>query len=213
MRKSGLTFRKQRGLSLVELMIAMLLGLMLIGAVTSLFMSTLQSNRDLALIHQLEDELHATMDLMTRDLRRAGSNATPIVSATMTNPFGLDTPAAAAGEVANSCFTFRYDLDNDGALDAASPDERFGFRLLQKRIQSRGGGLACNLNGAPGWTDVTTANVVEITKLNFALQTTEAGEMDLRRIVITLEGQLKSDPSVKRSLLRTLRVRNDAWTP
>ena len=82
---------------------------------------------------------------------------------------------------------------------------------MSTELQSRSTGLTCNVG--IGWTDVTTANVVEVTQLSFALQTLPVGEMDLRRVVITLQGRLKHDTAIQRSLVRVVRVRNDVWTP
>lgn len=62
----------QHGLSLVELMIAVALGLMVLGVVISVFWNTLQSNKKALRMARLVQELRAVTDVMARDLRRAG---------------------------------------------------------------------------------------------------------------------------------------------
>jgi len=62
----------QLGLSLVELMIAVALGLMVLGVVISVFWNTLQSNKKALRMARLVQELRAVTDVMARDLRRAG---------------------------------------------------------------------------------------------------------------------------------------------
>lgn len=205
--------RREQGFSLVEMMIALVLGLLLVAGVLALFTATIGSNRDLARIHQLEDELHASAELIARDLRRAGGTGKPSPIPNASYAFGLDIPSAYTGEAANSCLTFRYDLDADGVLDTATGDERFGYRLKQGVLQSRGGGLACTTDGSPGWQNVTTPTMVEVTQLSFAVQTAAAGDMDVRKVTLTLVGRLKQDTATTRSITRTVRIRNDVWTP
>jgi len=202
---------KAAGFSLVELMIAMTLGLILSAGLISLFLSTLRGNADLAKTEQLENELHASMQLMIRDLRRAGSNGQPSPVSNFVNPFGLGSLGAYTGEAANSCILFSYDLNNNGVLDTVSPnDERFGYRVQQGVVQLRNSGLGCT---SAGWTNVTTSTMVNVTQLQFGIDTLADGDMTIQTVTITLAGQLKSDATITRSLTGTVRIRNDLWTP
>lgn len=205
----------QRGFSLVELMIALVLGLVLVGGAVSVLSGTLRSNADLARMARLEEQLDGLMVLMLRDLRRAGGTSSPYLAlAGVVSPFGLDAPGAHAGESANSCLTFSYDLNRDGLLTTtAANDERFGYRLKDKMVQIRAGGLACNANGSPDWQNAADAAELEVTALSFAVATSSAGDVDTRRVTVTLAGRMKSNPTTARSLVRTVRVRNDIYTP
>ena len=62
----------QRGISLVELLVGIAVGLFIVAAGTLVTSSQLTDNRALLLETQLQQDLRATADLMTRDLRRAG---------------------------------------------------------------------------------------------------------------------------------------------
>ncbi|HWU68855.1 MAG TPA: prepilin-type N-terminal cleavage/methylation domain-containing protein [Stenotrophobium sp.] len=202
---------RNAGFSLVELMIALTLGLMLTAGLISMFMATLRSNSDLARTQQLENELHAGMQVMTRDLRRAGANGKASPVPNFINPFGLGATGAYAGETADSCILFSYDLNDNGVLDTAGTgDERMGYRLRQGVLQLRNSGLGC---ADDGWTDVTTPAVVRVTQLQFSVAAVADGDMTIRRVTINLAGQLKDDATIARSLVGRVRVRNDAWTP
>lgn len=61
-----------RGFSLVELMIALAAGLIVCSAVVAFLMSSFRSNSDYVMSTRLTQDLRNTMDLVTRDLRRAG---------------------------------------------------------------------------------------------------------------------------------------------
>ena len=202
---------RQTGFSLVELMVAMSLSLVLFGGLLNAYVATVKSSGELMTGAHLDNELHKLLDMMARDLRRAGTHGDPVSLITgATNPFGMDTPGAYSGEAANSCLTFSYDWDSDGVLDTASPDERYGFRLKDSVVQARTGGLDC---ATDSWDDVTDGNTYNITGLQFTPTTSAADNMNVREINITLSAELVSDPAIVRSISKVVRVRNDQYSP
>lgn len=64
----------QQGLTLVELMIAMLLGVILVGGVTGVFLSAQQTYRINDNLNRMQDGFRVGFQLLTRDLRNAGSS-------------------------------------------------------------------------------------------------------------------------------------------
>ncbi|MHB8949297.1 MAG: PilW family protein [Rhodoferax sp.] len=64
----------QRGLTLIELMISMVLGLVLIGGVLSIFVSTNQTAKLNDNLMRVQDNARGAFDLMARDIREAGQN-------------------------------------------------------------------------------------------------------------------------------------------
>ncbi len=206
--------RAQAGVGLVELMIAMAIGLVLTSGAISLYVGTVKSNADLLKIVGIDQELHSIMDLMLRDLRRAGGHGRPSMPAgSGANPFILDATSSFPGETANSCLTFSYDLDLDGVLDTTTGDERFGFRLRNGAVEVRRQGLACTASNMPGWEAVTDASVTRITTLQFTVNKVDAGAIDVRKVTIALAGHSISDSSINRSLVREVHVRNNAYAP
>lgn len=205
---------RQSGFSLIELMIAITLGLLLLAGIVTLFQNSMKSNGDLAASKRLENNLHATLDLIARDLRRSGGMGDPLRQLMgATNPFGRDAPSALAGETANSCMTFRYDLNGNGVLDTNAPDERFGFRLRQGVVQLRGGGQSCSADVGSAWSEVTTASVVEITTLQFDVISSTVRGITQQAVRVGIAGRLVADPLVTRALSRNVRVRNDSYAP
>lgn len=63
---------KCRGFSLVELMIAMTIGLMVAAIVASLFVSIIRANSTTVQLAKLNQDLQATVDIIARDIQRAG---------------------------------------------------------------------------------------------------------------------------------------------
>jgi prepilin-type N-terminal cleavage/methylation domain-containing protein len=209
-----MNLRRHSGFSLVELMISIALGLLLTAGIVTLFQSTLHSNRNLASGKQLEGELHATLDLISRDLRRAGAMGDPLRQLLgLANPFGTDTASAYPGEAADSCLTFSYDFNGNGSLETSAPDERFGYRLRQGVVQARVEGQGCTANTTPVWKNVSTPAVVEVTTLQFTLVPASNGGVVQRVAHMSIAGRLVQDHAVTRSLSRTVRLRNDGYAP
>lgn len=72
--KHAFAMARQRGLSLVELLVGISVGLFVLAGATLLLSTQLGDNRRLLLETQLQQDLRATMDIITRELRRAGVN-------------------------------------------------------------------------------------------------------------------------------------------
>lgn len=81
-----LTRRKSRhaqaqGFSLVELMVALVVGLIVIGAVLALVISIMKSNRQTLQSTRLNQEMRATIAVIANDLRRARGTADSLTEA------------------------------------------------------------------------------------------------------------------------------------
>ncbi len=66
------TLRKQRGLTLVELMIAMTIGLLLLGGITSIMISSRQTYRVNEALSRMQDNARYAFQVLSRDIRMAG---------------------------------------------------------------------------------------------------------------------------------------------
>ena len=228
--------RNNAGVSLIELMIALLLGAVVVLGGINLYLLMVRGEQDVSERNRLTDEFRAIANVLSRDLRRAGYwNADPTVDQFWDNPFtAADTDlqiGASSGEAANSCVLYSYDLDQDGLVgDLQSPpaatQERFGFRLKQQTIETyTGGSWDCD-SGA--WERLSTPGV-DIT--GFALDPNETiisfadpaspatvsscpggvSCQTIRSVGYILSGRLKRDPEVTEILRGSVRVRNDKF--
>jgi prepilin-type N-terminal cleavage/methylation domain-containing protein len=181
-------FRKQRGVTLIEVLVGVTVGLIILaGAVTvmaNLSFSGLENTRAMRLNHQLR----STLDFIHRDLQRAGyvyswdetvlttweDADTDVMEAALglagvINFGGVATDADGDGYQEFSCITFTYDANDNGITDADDDgvndetDEIFGFRLNGGAVEG-GTNVTCanNLN----WVDITDAGIT-ITALSF----------------------------------------------
>ena len=216
---------QQRGFTLVELLVALALNIVVLVALVSIFVANLQHYRIMLNTNRLYQQLHSAMDMMSTDIRRAGSwvNAR--------NDLGLDqnnNPFMASGAditigSPNSCILFTYDHNKTGTLPAissSSDDDRYGYRLNGQVLQARpwGAAFSCAASAA-SWENMTDSSFMQVTALSFTLttQTITTGPgtagIQLRSVDITLTGRLASDATVTKTLTEHIRIRNDVFIP
>lgn len=71
--RHGERARPQRGLTLVELMVAMVLGLLILGGVVSIFLSNRQAFRTSEQLARIQENARTAFELMSRSIREAGA--------------------------------------------------------------------------------------------------------------------------------------------
>lgn len=196
--------KKPRGFSLVELMIAMMVGLVVLGALYNLF--TVQSkqlgNQEMAV--EMQQNARMAMDMMTREIRLAGYNPTALLSkcagtlpSTLTN-----SPCIGMLNAADTEIKFNMDVSDtggSGASDGATdgPNETITYGLYT----STAGGVSVQCLGRKTTNDSSYQPVVEyIDSLTFSyldnagITATTIG--DIRSIQVSIVAKAaKPDPS------------------
>jgi len=192
--KSNLQGSKEQGLSLVELMVGLAVGLLLTTGILNFYLTSMKASTDNLQMSMLNQELRSMLHIVDRDIRRAGFWAgVPGTDDLSANPFMSDPNdlliSEKTGEPAGSCVIYSFDLDKDKQVDVGSAStsapfnappydlgsvEQFGFRLNGTSVEMRTGlataseaTLDCD-SGA--WTTVTD-NHTEITQFSFTLNT------------------------------------------
>lgn len=219
--------RRQRGQSLVEIMVGVAVGLFVVAGSMSVFVSSIAANRRLTVEARVNQDLRAAADIVARDLRRGGywenaiaGTVRPANGAAVTaNPNAL-----VSADAANSTITYSVARDTSAARCSAIPctdntldnDEQSGFRLSSGVLQM--------LVGADNWQALTDPAVVTVN--SFALTATETTidirdsceklctgsgcpTIKVRSYLLQLHGTSAADSAVSRVLQERIRVRND----
>jgi len=210
---------RQHGMSLVELMVGITVGLFVVAAATTLMANQLSDNRRLLVETQVQQDMRATMDIITRQLRRAGAVDILLAQTGLATSNGAggaksvytDMPFAAGSEVR---FRFYRNADDTGP---------YGFKLEDNTIKTLVSG-----NAVP--QELTDSNVLKVTA--FAVTPTVVASVALpcpklcssaagppttscwpqlivRDYTVTITAEAKSDDKVKRTMSSTVRLRND----
>src|SRR5437868_15071438 len=110
---------KQKGLTLVEMLIALTVNVIILLGLISVFSSNVSHFTQTTNIDLLSQQLETAMQLMVNDIRRAGywGNAiSDVGTGVNNNPFmAAGTDIAVTG---GNCILFSYDYDNNGSLSA-----------------------------------------------------------------------------------------------
>ncbi len=108
----ALPARKQRGLSIVELLVGVAIGLLVVAGAALVASSQLAENRRLLLEAQIQQDLRAAADIITRQVRRSGA---------------MDNPAIYIWD--ESATSPALPLVMDDATPTAGPDDKVAFRF------------------------------------------------------------------------------------
>lgn len=213
------TGRRQRGLSLVELMVGITVGMIVVAGASLLMVNQLDDNRRLTLEVQVQQDLRAAADLMLRDLRRAAYNS--LAEQTIW-AVGADAPVTNGYRnvtVSESKDSVTYSYSRTSPEDNVVEDsEKFGFKLAS-------GTLMFQL-GSGNWQPLTDPNVLTITGFTVAMnsQSIDVSEFctkpcetgadcppkqSVRNVVLTLSAQAVHDAKVQRTVTVGARMRND----
>lgn len=202
--------RQQVGSSLVEMMIAMVLGLSSLSALCSFVGYGVGVNARLLTSSRLNEEVKVISALISTDISRAGFDG--LTSQRVTDPGGserhfVDSVALSAypGESPDSCITFAYDRNHNGLLDTQNGNENYGYRLHDHAIEMRVNGAAC---GAGGWHDLTDSQVVRITNLQFTLHKRQAGTVSQSMVDLLLVASLVNNSDISRQVNIRFAVNN-----
>lgn len=220
---------RQRGLSIVELLVGVAVGLLVVAAAALLTATQLGENRRLLLETQVQQDLRAAMDTVTREVRRAGARA-PAAAFVWTE--------AGAGQDA-------------GTLDDATPllgtDTQVLYQYNRFDFQGGPSGFRKNatrvqflLPGVTRWSDLTDIRALTVSTFNVdanhqdepmpaapdpqqripcpklcqpANDTSCWPVLKVRQFTVTVTGSAISDPNVTRTLRSTVRPRNDQFVP
>lgn len=215
--------RRMAGLSVVELMVGIAIGLIVVAAATLLMGSQLSENRRMLLEVQLQQDLRATGDIIAREIRRHGAMAEDRLL------LSLWTPGTTSSATANP-FTAQIDTPDTGKLYLAyETDENPsnyhsvpGFELRSDGvIYSRVGVSTVNSWQPltdPATMNVTAFDVTEAITSEVMLpcpkicpdSTTDCWpRVRVREVSFEIRAEARRDTTVKRSIAGTSRIRNE----
>jgi len=124
---------RSRGLALVELMIALVLGLVIIGAATGIMLSGIQGFRTTQGLSQVQDSARVGFELLARDIRQAGNipcgNDIPIVNV-LNSAQGDPDDVPWQYDFNNAFIGFEGNTDLEGIPDTGAGSQISGTESL-----------------------------------------------------------------------------------
>lgn len=188
----------QRGVSLIELMIAMVAGLIVTGAAVALIVAMMKSNAETIKATRLTQELRTTAEVIARDMRRARSVSDPIANVDVATKVACN---AITLTTSPTCVVYGYDCTSStGSFRAVA--------LSNNKIRLNTGTDPTSLPACP-----PAANDIQLSsdaiKINSFTITAASGDA----YTISLAGQFANDPSATplvRTFSQEVRIRSAA---
>lgn len=188
---------RSRGFSMVELMVAMVLGLIVVAAVVNLVMSIIQSNNQTIQATRLTQELRATAQVIASDIKRARSVDDPFRNPTVVggNPYRAIQVVEQNGANGRPADCVRYAYFNS---DAGVTTYFHSISRSNNSVLLASGTTAALAACSTG--ERLNSPFINISDLDIA--------SNGRRITITLTGSLVDNPSIQRTLTQTIFIRS-----
>lgn len=225
--------RLERGVSLVELLVGLAIGLFLLAGALSLFATQSQATAQTLLEAQLNRNLRQAMDFITQDVRRSGAWENAIAgSPSSTSTAVAVNPHASLSSTASSIdYSYGQDITRGqpSGFNLANVDEQFGVRLNAGVIEAE--------QSQGQWQALTDTRSVEITRLSVVprVQTVQAADACRKRCCaavaapacptvnapdgcprierwafeVAIDGRSRRDPNLTRTLTAQIQVRNE----
>lgn len=208
----------QRGLSLVELMVGIAVGMFVVAAASTLVATQLVDNRRLLLEVQVQQDLRAAADIISRDLRRIGSwglVTAPAGGVWSAGSLAMLNPTPTDITLSGGSNTSKVEYASSRTTGSVGP---YGFWLDNGVIKAQ--------LGTGGWQVLTDEAAMKVTVFRVVVQaeppiriacpkrcadTTDTcwPTVTVRSLAVDISGESASDASVKRSVRTVVRVRND----
>lgn len=218
--------RLERGISLVELMVGIAVGLLVLAAATTVVTGQLGSTRQLLMETQLDQDMRAAAEIVSRELRRSAAVAeTPRSLWANADQLSVDQDTETATQISGT--------DNSQALiwyRRGPGEDRTGFKLENDTIK-----IMLD-NGS--WQELTDPLSVKVTR--FSIGTARDGDrarsdnnqprilacpfqcpgggtacwprLNPTEFTITIEAEMKRDSSIRRSLTTSVAARSQRIT-
>ncbi|MBE9607771.1 prepilin-type N-terminal cleavage/methylation domain-containing protein [Chitinilyticum piscinae] len=215
-------YHYEQGYTLIELLIAVALAVLALGALGYQMSAQLTANRAQLRMQKTTADLRSVLDIIAQDLKRAGfASTTDQAVITAFSQKSNYTLYQLTQNTPVTCVTFAYDRDSDGALDA-NEGFAYAFDSANKTIRAYQGATPnCSNLTAAGWTALTNPAQTAISSLTFTLQApgtpatapteTQKGVCPFN-IAITISGESVQKSGTPFTGTQTLlvKVRNDS---
>lgn len=162
---------RQRGVSLLELMIGIAVGLLVVASSLVIYLNGARGGTDSLRANRFNQDVREIMNIMVNDIRRAGYWAD--AAAGTANPYMLD---ANNIRIVGSCILFSYDaVFDNAAVGVTNGADFFGYRLnggtlqmLDNTVAAHNSTAATFCGNGGTWVNLTDPGEITVTGLTFS---------------------------------------------
>lgn len=200
----------QKGLTLIELMIGMVIGLIVSGIALNLYISTLNISAQTSNTVRLNQEMRLIMDMMVSDIRRAGYGEAPEgVSVAYSSIVSGGVPVSIFDD--KSCLVVAYNADADSDI------ELFAYKATSNAVQlselsvASASTASIDCSSFSVWENLSSTDISAFSDLSFTSNAASSGWASTlpKVITVTMTASSAQDSKIFRQLIETVRVRNE----
>ena len=203
----------QKGLTLIELMIGMVIGLIVSGIALNLYISTLNISAQTSNTVRLNQEMRLIMDMMVSDIRRAGYGEVPAgVSVAYSSIVSGGVPVSMFDDGAGQdCLVVSYNSDADADIELFAYKLDSGVVQLSELSVVSTSTASVNCMSFTTWENLSSTDISSVSELSFSSNAASTGWASTipKVIEITLSASSAQDSKIFRQLKETVRVRNE----
>jgi len=235
-KRQSLNCRKQKGMTLIELLVAGIISLIAAAGMVIVMANTLGTGSQTIRMTRLNNEMRTAMQIMSRELRRANYHATYMScygNVDCRADLSIDSKIKDITIVENGnsdCFYFWYQrpgITMGNSQTAAFRRAVVGTVGKLQMTTSITGTPSCNADD--NWFDITDPTIIDVQQFNvedrgFTEVINDAGDtQDVERVALILQAKLvtapltimgmTAPPNVVKELQEFITVRNNITSP
>ncbi|WP_298942970.1 prepilin-type N-terminal cleavage/methylation domain-containing protein [uncultured Psychromonas sp.] len=196
----------QKGFTLVEVLICLLLGSLLLSMVIGLYVTNVSHSTKTLQMSRLRTDLQALVGVIENDIRRAGYGGDQFMVGA-----AQDKVIDSSNTNNQKCIVYSYNYD-DATTPTTSHVMGFRYSTNSKSIQfgRNVDPQASNCLNGGYWVNLTDPNFLKITALSFieTSHTNPTSQITLRSININITGELVENSAYSYQIATQIQVRN-----
>jgi type IV pilus assembly protein PilW len=210
-----MTIKQQQGMSLVEMLVSLVAGLVVVAGGISLFTSVIVSGNTTLMLSRLNQDVQAVTDIIARDIQRAGydpnavalvGNSPPSASA---YTFSTEKDLWPASPATATCIRVKYRDTEEGA----NVGRIYSYIAASQQLRVKDNSASSALSSADcdtGGNQLVSSTEVVIDNLGFDLVSGSI-PTGVRAVNIRITASHARNPDLSISLERRVKVRNDGY--
>ncbi|SCK18849.1 PilW family protein [Vogesella sp. LIG4] len=189
--------KRHAGFNLIELMVALTIGMIVILGAEKIYFTTLSANVSGAKMQRFEQTLQILSNEMVTEIRRAGY-ANPSVTLTAQSNGKYYYPQT-------SCITFSHSTPAAGGVSAVN-EVFYGYQLASNTIYYWNNNSNGNCSTTTSWKAITDPTQIKVTALTFTASGTSLVNINIQADAVNMT--TPSGGTVSRNMSSYVRVRN-----
>lgn len=209
-----MSLNPQKGMTLVEMLVSLVAGLVVVAGGISLFTSVIVSGNTTLMLSRLNQDIQAITDIITRDIQRAGYDENAVALLNNVPPsasiytFSTETDLWPASPALATCIRVKYRDSEEGS----NIGRVYSYDADENTIKLQtSGSFSSTIDTLCGTGDSLTSNTeIRVDGLSFSIVSGSVSSGN-RAIDIDISATHVNNPELSMVMERRVKIRNDGY--